>query len=217
MQWGNTSRHYGVISMTLHWLIALGVIGLIAVGKYMTQDSLDLGTKFQLYQLHKSFGILVLVLMVLRLFWRLMKGAPDYPEHMPGWEKAGAKLSHAGLYALLFVLPLTGWAVVSAATFQIPTLLFNTIPLPHMAEGLLSTFLPAEALNSVIPLPVGTELGQYREFTDANYLDFITKVLHETFGWILIVLIVLHFAAAMKHHVIDKDDVLTRMLPGRRP
>ena len=128
----NSERRFGTAAMTLHWLIAVCVIGLLAVGKIMTGESLDLATKFQLYQLHKSFGVLVFMLMVLRLCWRWTQTIPAYPATMQPWEKAGAHVSHWGFYLLLIVMPLTGWALVSAATFKVPTLLFGTIPLPHL-------------------------------------------------------------------------------------
>ena len=185
----NSERRFGTAAMTLHWLIAVCVIGLLAVGKIMTGESLDLATKFQLYQLHKSFGVLVFMLMVLRLCWRWTQTIPAYPQTMQPWEKAGAHVSHWGFYLLLIVMPLTGWALVSAATFKVPTLLFGTIPLPHLP------FLENAA--------------------DPKAAEDWTKWLHGTLGWAIIVLLLAHVGAALKHHFINRDDVLKRMLPGR--
>lgn len=185
----NSERRFGTAAMTLHWLIAVCVIGLLAVGKIMTGESLDLATKFQLYQLHKSFGVLVFMLMVLRLCWRWTQTIPAYPATMQPWEKAGAHVSHWGFYLLLIVMPLTGWALVSAATFKVPTLLFGTIPLPHLP------FLENAA--------------------DPKAAEDWTKWLHETLGWAIIALLLAHVGAALKHHFINRDDVLKRMLPGK--
>lgn len=185
----NSERRFGTAAMTLHWLIAVCVIGLLAVGKIMTGESLDLATKFQLYQLHKSFGVLVFMLMVLRLCWRWTQTIPAYPATMQPWEKAGAHVSHWGFYLLLIVMPLTGWALVSAATFKIPTLLFGTIPLPHLP------FLENAA--------------------DPKAAEDWTKWLHGTLGWAIIALLLAHVGAALKHHFINRDDVLKRMLPGK--
>jgi cytochrome b561 len=190
MQWRNSKRHYGAVSMVFHWLIAVCVIGLIVVGKYMTQEGLDFGLQFKLYQLHKSFGVLVFVLMILRLMWRMTQVTPPYPDHMAGWERAGAHLSHFGLYVLMLVMPLTGWAMVSASTFKIPTLLFGNIPLPH--------------------------LGFLENTADPKYNEWLTEEIHYVLGFVIIFVLLLHVGAALKHHLIDKDDVLTRMLPGKR-
>ena len=92
-------------------------------------------------------------------------------------------------YLLLIVMPLTGWALVSAATFKVPTLLFGTIPLPHLP------FLENAA--------------------DPKAAEDWTKWLHGTLGWAIIVLLLAHVGAALKHHFINRDDVLKRMLPGR--
>jgi len=185
----NTDQRFGSAAMALHWLIALNVIGLLAVGKFMTGEGLDLSTKFQLYQLHKSFGVLVFVLMIARLCWRWTQIIPAYPETMRPWEKTGAHISHWGFYVLLIVMPLTGWALVSAATFKVPTLLFGTIPLPHL------TFLENTA--------------------DPKATEEWVQWIHTTLGWVIIGIVVVHVGAALKHHFIDRDTVLTRMLPGR--
>ena len=94
----NSERRFGTAAMTLHWLIAVCVIGLLAVGKIMTGESLDLATKFQLYQLHKSFGVLVFMLMVLRLCWRWTQTIPAYPQTMQPWEKGRRACQPLGLF-----------------------------------------------------------------------------------------------------------------------
>ena len=186
----NSEQSFGSAAKTLHWLIALCVVGLIAVGKFMTGDGLDLSTKFQLYQLHKSFGVLVFVLMIARLCWRWTQVIPAYPETMQPWEKTGAHISHWGFYVLLIIMPLTGWALVSAATFKVPTVLFGLIPLPHLP------FLENTANPKV---------------TEAW-----TLWVHEMFGWAVIGLLIVHVGAALKHHFVNRDDVLTRMMPGKK-
>src|SRR5262249_16386713 len=88
--------------------------------------------KFKLFQLHKSLGITVLLLMGVRVLWRFIGRTPALPASMPWYERIGAHGAHFFLYVLLFALPLTGWAVVSASKLPIPTLLYQTVPWPHI-------------------------------------------------------------------------------------
>ena len=102
---------------------------MIPMGLYMT-DLPDEKVKlqFQLYQLHKSIGITILLLSVLRVIWRLTHKAPPLPPEMPAWEKFGAKLTHYGFYFLILAIPLVGWAMVSSEKYYIPTVLYWVIP-----------------------------------------------------------------------------------------
>jgi cytochrome b561 len=106
---------------------------------------------------------------------------------MPAWEMRAAKATHAFLYALLIVLPITGWAVVSASPLNIPTVLYGVLPLPH--------------------LPVISELEDKRAAESALAL------VHDIAGWILLILLAGHIGAALRHHFLVHDDVLVRMLP----
>ena len=87
-------NRYTVVAIILHWLIAAGVLALIAIGLTMAHGTIAAATKFKLFQLHKSIGITILLLSLFRLVWRLMHPAPPLPAHMPAWEKAAARASH---------------------------------------------------------------------------------------------------------------------------
>lgn len=190
MPLNNTSQRFGAVSMTLHWVIAVMVIGLLCVGIYMTDLPDSDPNKFQLYQLHKSFGITVLCLMILRLVWRWTQSVPPYPAAMPAWERAGAKLSHWGFYALLIVMPLSGWASTSASKFNfVPTIIFGQVNLPH--------------------------ISYFVNYPDKEFIESATQWVHFLLGLTIIALLIAHVGAALKHHFVNKDDVLTRMLPGR--
>jgi cytochrome b561 len=154
-----------------------------------TMTSLPPGSylQFSLYQWHKSVGMTILALSVLRLVWRLLHKPPPLPASMPAWEMRAAKATHAFLYALLIVLPITGWAVVSASPLNIPTVLYGVLPLPH--------------------LPVISELEDKRAAESALAL------VHDIAGWILLILLAGHIGAALRHHFLVHDDVLVRMLP----
>lgn len=184
---------YTKVAIGLHWLIALMVIGQLAGGFIMhdlPKEQADL--KFQLYQLHKSFGISVLLLTLVRLGWRLTHKPPALPEKMAGWERFLARGAHLGFYVLLIALPLVGWAVVSSSPFadSVQTYLFGVVHWPH--------------------LPFFEGVENRREFSHE-----IAEI-HEYLAFAMIALIGLHVAAALKHQLIDRDAVLGHMLPMLR-
>ena len=108
--------------------MALGILALAAIGLVMVHLNIPLQRKFELYQLHKSIGVTILLAALLRMGWRLMHKPPELPAHMPSLERAAAVSGHLILYFFLFALPLTGWALVSASVLGIPTVLYGVIP-----------------------------------------------------------------------------------------
>src|SRR4051812_37121726 len=108
----NTTQSYGSIAKSLHWLIALLIIGMLIVGLWMIGLPLS-PAKFKIYGLHKSFGITILSLAALRLLWKWINESPLLPDAMNKLEKFLAKAGHAGLYVLIFAMPLTGWCMSS--------------------------------------------------------------------------------------------------------
>lgn len=183
---------YTHVAILIHWLTALFIIGLLAIGKYMVGLDATDPLRFTLTQSHKTFGILVLALSVLRILWRLTHKAPPHPTGAPGWEKFCANASHLAFYALIFILPLSGWAMVSVSTLNIDTILFNRIELPH--------------------LPLIEWLGLADADAQKTWEHHFHEA-HHVAGYVLIGLLVVHIGAALKHHFIDKDDVLNRMKP----
>lgn len=120
-------RRYSLIAIFLHWTIAALLAFQISVGWALE----DLGARgFSLYQLHKSVGISILALTLVRIVVRYVKPRPEAVEK--GWQGALAKAVHGGLYAFMLGAPLTGWALVSTARVKVPTLLFGVVPLPHL-------------------------------------------------------------------------------------
>ncbi len=178
---------YDRVALLLHWLTALAVFGLLGLGFVMTSLPPASSLQFQLFQWHKSVGISVLALTLLRLAWRLLYRPPALPAAMPVWEKLAAEANHVLLYALLLLMPLCGWALVSVARFNVPTVLYGVLPWPHLP--VLAT-LPDKA-------PVET----------------LMRRLHDAGGWLLVALLALHIGAALRHHWLLGDDVLRRMLP----
>lgn len=182
------AARYSTVAIALHWAIAVLLIGQIAGGFYMhgLPDE-NAAFKFQLYQLHKSFGITILALTVFRLVWRLTHKPPPLPAGMAAWERLAARATHWGFYALLLAIPLLGWLYVSASPFNVPTMLFGVVHLPHLP------FFEGAADRRAL---AGALMGG-----------------HELMAKLAIALIVLHVGAALKHHFVNRDDVLARMAP----
>lgn len=191
---GEAAKSYTRVAIILHWLIALMVIGQLAGGLYM-QDLPDAETdlKFRLFQLHKSFGVTILLLTLVRLGWRLTHKAPPLPEAMPALEKLAARGAHVGFYILLIALPLVGWAVVSSSPFadSVKTYLFGVIYWPH--------------------------LPFFEGVADRKGLSHDLAEVHEYLAFAMIGLLALHVAAALKHQFINRDSVLSHMLPALKP
>ena len=181
MQVRNTTARYGVVAQILHWAMALTMIAMIALGLYMTSLT-DIAQRFELTQLHKSIGLTLLVLAVLRLAWRVVNPVPPLPTNLKSYERVLAHVTHIGLYLVIFAIPISGWIMVSASGYPIGTV-FGLFPIPDLM-----------ATNDAV--------------------DRAARNVHGILGWVLVGLLVLHVAGAVKHHFILKDDVLRRMVPG---
>jgi len=177
----NTDSSYGNMSKALHWGMFLILVGIIAVGYYMSDLPSDtpeqMGYKFGLYDLHKSFGILILFLVALRLIWRMINPVPKMPDSMSKIESLSAHAMHILLYVVMFAQPLFGWLMSSFGDHSVK---FFGIPLPAL---------------------VGKDKAMGDFFSDA----------HEITAILLIIFFVIHVAAALFHHFVRKDDVLLRM------
>jgi cytochrome b561 len=200
---GTQAQRYTAIAIVLHWAIAIAIAGMISLGWWMHEALEQPATQAQAiaaYQLHKSIGLTILALSLARLGWRLANRPPPLPSNMKPWERLAATATHWGFYALIIVMPLTGWLYVSTGwsahdnrPLEVPTLYFGLFQVPHLF-GL-------------------SQLAETTRALLANVIGFT----HSKLAWGAIGLTVLHVGAALKHHFADKDDVLTRMVPGLRP
>lgn len=124
----NSALRYGYVAQTLHWAVVGLLIVQVTLGKIA--EGLPLGLdKLALLARHKSVGITILGLAVIRLAWRLYDRPPS-PPAMPRWQVVAARLNHWALYALLFAMPLSGWMMSSASNF--PVSWFGLVQLPDL-------------------------------------------------------------------------------------
>lgn len=134
----NTEQRFGLIAITIHWLMAVLIIGMLILGTYMV--TLPIGIeKLKLYGWHKETGVLILALVSFRLFWRLINTNPHLS--MPLLERIAARLAHWALYGLMFAMPMTGWLLSSAAGFSVS--FFGLFTLPDLVA-------PNKALASIL-------------------------------------------------------------------
>lgn len=114
----NSPQRWGGVARFLHWSIALLIIGMAVVG--LTMDELaNTPFKVKVYALHKSTGITVLALVLLRLAWRLVDRRPALPPGMPAWQRGLSSLTHGLLYLMMLAMPLSGWLYNSASNFPL--------------------------------------------------------------------------------------------------
>ena len=123
------NTNYTPVAKGLHWLMAALILGLLALGLYMSGLPLS-PQKLQLYSWHKWAGVTVFVLVWLRLAWRLTHRPPALPSTMTRAQQALAHAGHALLYVLMVLIPLSGWLMSSAKGFQ--TVWFGVLPLPDL-------------------------------------------------------------------------------------
>jgi cytochrome b561 len=185
----NTPSRYGAVAMTLHWLIAAALLLNIAIGLYMAEILADSDpTRLPILQFHKSVGLTVLVLSLLRLAWRLVNPALPLPQSMPRDIRLMAHVSHFLLYVLIIAIPLSGWALVSSSRSGPPTNYFGLFHWPN--------------LSVLANLPRAEKLPLHHDFDLTHIVLAISAI----------VLVPIHIAGAFYHRGRG-DDVLSRMVP----
>ena len=131
-----STSHFAPLARLLHWLMALMVIAMLFIGAGMAASISE--RHEWLLNLHKPLGIAILLLVVVRLFVRFSTRQPPLPADLPGVQVLAAKLSHVLLYALMFILPIVGWAMISAAGD--PVMLSSSLQLPSILPANPTTF-----------------------------------------------------------------------------
>jgi cytochrome b561 len=181
---------YSVVAMALHWLTAAVLVIQLALGWRL--DDVEGAARSTILQLHKSVGVTILLLTIARLAWRLVNPPPPHPAGLSRVEDRVSRWAHRGFYASLIVLPLTGWAMASLRRAGGMTL-FGVVPWPRFP------FLAALS-------------GDTQEA-----LSGVTGATHTVIVWLMLMLLALHIAGALKHQFISKDSIVSRMAPGMTP
>lgn len=178
----NTKAHYGWVSIFFHWSVAIIFFVLFTLGWWMV----ELGYYDVWYKtapaLHKSIGLCLMALMIIRLLWRVIQIQPEKLASHSNVASKAAKLTHFALYLVVFSIMISGYLISTADGRSIEVFQWFEIP----------------ALAALID----------------NQED-IAGLVHQWLAYIAMALVLLHAIAALKHHFIDKDDTLTRML-GKR-
>jgi cytochrome b561 len=123
----NTTRRWGAIAQTFHWVIVALIIAQVTLAE-MADDLPNGMRKLKLLASHKSVGITILSLVILRLAWRWLNEHPPLPENLKRYEQALARFTHVALYVLLFAMPLSGWTMSSARGFPVSWFGFFQLP-----------------------------------------------------------------------------------------
>ncbi|MDO3720445.1 cytochrome b [Marinobacter sp. chi1] len=179
MQVFNSSSRFGVVSILLHWLVAVAVFALFGLGLWMV----DLNYYHEWYKtgpdIHRSVGILLFGLMIFRVLWRVVNRGPGPLPGQAKWEVRLAHGVHGVLYLLLFIAFVSGYLITTADGSSIHVFDWFTVP---------------------------SVTGQVKG------LEEVAGDIHYWTTWAIVVLAGLHAAAAFKHHLIDRDDTLRRMV-----
>ena len=183
-------RRYNRTAMVLHWLVAALLLVNVVYG--LEAANADDAHVRPLIDMHKSIGITLLGLVLLRILWRVGHKPPALPRSYPAYERKGAHLAHLLLYAVMLLLPLTGYIHDSAWKLSAthPIELYGLVHFPH--------------IGFIESLPVATKEGVHSAFGAA----------HVWLGYALYALFALHIAGVLKHHAIDHESELSRMLPA---
>ena len=178
----SNQTRYDSVAIILHWVMATAILLMLASGTAMHYFDIPKSLKFNMYQWHKSLGLILLVAFFLRLFWRISHKPPLLPISMGKNEVQAAKAGHWLLYLFMIVMPLSGWVMVSSSVYGLPTIIFGLFQWPHL------------------PHLSGNEIASNG-----------SKVTHFYGAILLGVLILGHIGAVIMHYVFQKENILKRM------
>ncbi len=179
-------RRYHGLAITLHWVMALAFFAMLGSGLAMEHLEMEQSLKFQMFQWHKSLGVLLLIAAILRLVVKCKTKQPRWPDSMKPLEKKAAKLGHWAFYGWMLALPIAGWVMVSSSPYGLPTIVFGWFEWPH---------IPGIAANE--------DIEEFAEVT------------HALLAYSFMALIGMHVAAVIKHWVVEKENLLPRMGIGK--
>jgi len=148
---GNTAERFGLVTKTLHWLTLVLLIGSFTLAVSMVNMPFS-PRKLEFYSWHKWVGVTIFLVVLLRLGWRLINPVPQPPQGTPPWQRRLAGWSHAALYAILIVMPVTGWIMSSALNLPVVYLGLVHIPSPFGVDRALGETMKVVHLSLAIAL-----------------------------------------------------------------
>lgn len=175
----NTEQSYGIVSILLHWLMAIAIIGTFILGLWMVE--LDYYSEWykSAPDFHRSIGIFIFIVLIFRFIWRLINVVPKAEPNLKKWEVKSSHFVHFLIYLLVVVIVITGYLISTADGRSVDVF------------GLFE-----------VPATITSITDQADRAGDLHYY----------LGVFLMVLASIHALAALKHHFIDKDKTLSRML-----
>jgi cytochrome b561 len=179
------------VAIALHWAIAVLILFNLTLGFFM--EGFKQPLRHQIVELHISSGLTVLVLTVMRISWRLMHTPPPFSPGMKPWERQTAHFAHAILYFMMLAMPLTGWSIISAHP-----------PRPDAGASVWG----------LLHVPAIAPVAHIDPAIQKKVHDQIVEV-HSIGGWIMVGLLLLHVAGALKHQFYDGQREFVRMGIGR--
>lgn len=179
----DTAKKFSPTTVMLHWLVALTIIGLLAVGVYMEETK-----TYALYPWHKSFGFLIFFVVLLRIIWRIKNGWPTPVSDYQKYEHLLAKTVHYILLIGTALMPISGFLMSAVGGSGVDVFGFEVVARNVDPDNPRKALAHSETIAS------------------------LAHSAHHWIGKVLIVSVVLHIAGALKHHMLDKDGTLRRML-----
>uniref|UniRef100_UPI0035CBE71C cytochrome b n=1 Tax=uncultured Sphingomonas sp. TaxID=158754 RepID=UPI0035CBE71C len=213
---GRAAARYSTVAIALHWAIALLIL------YNLTSGLLRAALPREVFQFHVSSGITILVLSIVRVGWRLTHRPPPLLE-MKTWERRSAHCVHALLYAAILILPVSGWALVSAkpppgspgAAWSVAHPPAGASPAPVAAPRAAERPRGPTMVWGLFKLPLLTPITSIGRTPDGIPTQRALRARIETFHWLgawaMLALLVLHIAGALKHQWIDRQRELARM------
>ena len=177
----NSATQWGALAKSFHWAGAALTIFLLAFGWWMIHLG-ERAERLANFGIHAGIGYDLLLLIALRLCWRVIDRGPALPADFLRWERAATHLGHTLLYVLLLAVSVTGWLIVSSARRPIDASLLGFIPVPLLERA-----------------------------GDKAFHD-LAEDIHRVLSYTLLVLVIGHVVAALRHHYVKKNDILRRMM-----
>jgi len=181
MPYRNTREHWGHVSIALHWLTAVLVLGLLLVG-FLMESLPNTPFKREVYVWHKSFGLIVGALTLLRIGWRLAQPSPRLPAEMARWKRYAARAGHAGLYLLLLLMPVSGALYNYASNFRTP--LFDLVLLERAGSIDRELRAVAGAIHEWAAWALVALLLAHAAAALSHHYRWKDRVLHRMAPWI---------------------------------